>query len=287
MGKTVFSDGDKSQGIKGTRVTADILNGLQNHRHDGVDADGSGPLNYAAAGGTANAITIALTPALTAHVAGMPIQFKASAANTGAATIAINALAAVAIKRPDGTALQINDLVAGMIAVIIYDGSGYQLQNALTPSGNYFHAVDEKAEGVEGGSFTADIWTIRTINTVRTAAPWASLANNRITLQAGTYRIAASAPAFAVNGHRTRLYNVTDSAITIIGTTENTSANTATDPVQTRSAVVGQFTITGAKAFELQHFADQSRNTYGLGRTTTSGAGIPEVYSVVEITKVS
>lgn len=43
MAKTSFSDGDKSQGIKGTRVTAAFLNAINNHVHDGADADGHVP----------------------------------------------------------------------------------------------------------------------------------------------------------------------------------------------------------------------------------------------------
>jgi microcystin-dependent protein len=42
MSKTVFVDGDPSQGIVGTKVTATFLNALNNHRHLGLDEDGDG-----------------------------------------------------------------------------------------------------------------------------------------------------------------------------------------------------------------------------------------------------
>lgn len=47
----------------------------------------NGNLSYAVATGTANAHTIALTPALTSRIDGMVIRYKAPAANTGALTL--------------------------------------------------------------------------------------------------------------------------------------------------------------------------------------------------------
>ena len=129
MGKTVFSAGDQAQGIKGTKVTAVFLNALQSHRHSGADADGACPLDYAVAAGTANAITLALTPALTAAVPGMPIFFKAASTNTAAVTIAVNGLGAVAIKKNFNQPLVAGDIVAGQTAILMYDGANYQMIN--------------------------------------------------------------------------------------------------------------------------------------------------------------
>ena len=95
MGKTNFVDGNPQQGVQGTIVNAAWLNkvfGPSGHRHDGKDADGSAAIDYAADTGAANAYVIALTPALTSHVVGMPIHFMAANANTGASTININGL---------------------------------------------------------------------------------------------------------------------------------------------------------------------------------------------------
>ena len=138
--KTVFDPGNVDLGIEGTQVTADFMNGLQNHRHDGGDEDGGFPSNYAVDTGIANAYVITLAPALTAHVPGMPILFKASASNTGASTIEIDGLAAVAIKQPDGAALASAHILAGAICEIVYDGESYQLLTAAYRSTVY--AVD-------------------------------------------------------------------------------------------------------------------------------------------------
>jgi len=123
MGKTVFSDTPP----QGTIVTAAFLNAVNNHRHTGADEDGAGALNYAADTGTANAYAIALTPALTTHIVGMPIMFKAANANTGAATINVNGLGAVAIKQIDGTALPANAIRSGQVVETVYDGTNYIL----------------------------------------------------------------------------------------------------------------------------------------------------------------
>ena len=46
MAKTIFDDTPP----QGTIVTAAFLNAIQNHRHDGANADGSCPIEYAVAG---------------------------------------------------------------------------------------------------------------------------------------------------------------------------------------------------------------------------------------------
>lgn len=134
MAKTVFVDGDKSQGIPGTRLLAAWLNkvfGLDGHRHSGKDEDGSAPLDYALDTGAANAYVIALTPALTAQVAGMPIKFKAASDNTGASTLKVNDLAPVAIKKNYNQDLVPGDIKAGQIITVSFDGVNYQMESHL------------------------------------------------------------------------------------------------------------------------------------------------------------
>ena len=127
MAKTLFSDGNPLQGILGTIVNAAFLNKIFSHRHDGLDQDGSAPLEYAADTGAVNAYAIALAPALTAHVAGLPIHFKATNANTGASTLVVNGLAAVAIKQSDGSDLPAGVIVAGQMVTVIYTGAVYMM----------------------------------------------------------------------------------------------------------------------------------------------------------------
>lgn len=81
---------------------------------------------YAVDTGIANAYVITLDPAPTIEE-GLTIKVKALNANTGASTIAINGAAPVSMTRPDGTALVVNDIVAGGIFELTYDGTDWQV----------------------------------------------------------------------------------------------------------------------------------------------------------------
>ena len=81
--------------------------------------------------GTVNAITAAATPALTAQAAtGSLWKLPAAGANTGAVTLNINGQGAVAVVRPDGTALLASDIVAaGSIALLVKRAGDFVLLN--------------------------------------------------------------------------------------------------------------------------------------------------------------
>lgn len=140
--KTVFSDGDPGTGTLGTIVTAAFLNALNNHRHTGRDVDGEGALNYAVATGSANAYAIDLTPTLDEYIEGMPIVFQANHDNTGAATLDVDELGAVALKLPDGSDLPAYFIKSGALIVVHYDGTYFQ----VIGGGNYQLATPFGAE---------------------------------------------------------------------------------------------------------------------------------------------
>jgi len=88
------------------------------------------PGNYAADAGTANAMvaTLAPVPASLAALAGVPIRIKKiSSANSGAVTLNVNALGAVAVTWPDGTALTAGELPAGAILEVHGTGTAFVL----------------------------------------------------------------------------------------------------------------------------------------------------------------
>lgn len=133
--KTVFTDGNPSLGIKGTRVYASFLNALNNHYHDGINDDGHGALPYSSASGT-NTYTLTLSPALTSYVSGMPIYFSVANGNTGASTMNINGLGPISIKKDVSQALVSGDMPSGKQLTIQYDGVYFQLLNPQNISGN-------------------------------------------------------------------------------------------------------------------------------------------------------
>jgi hypothetical protein len=83
--------------------------------------------NYAADTGSVNAVTVALTPALVAHVVGMPIRVSIGNTNTDAVTFNPGP-SAVAVTGPNGSALIAGDIVVGDIVEFIYNGTSYNVQ---------------------------------------------------------------------------------------------------------------------------------------------------------------
>jgi hypothetical protein len=79
------------------------------------------------AGGTANALTLSIGGAPSAYAAGQRYAFVVAANNTGAATLNVNGLGVKSIRRPDGSTLAADDLVAGTLVAVTYDGTNFRL----------------------------------------------------------------------------------------------------------------------------------------------------------------
>ncbi len=94
----------------------------------------SGKWTYAVAGGTANALTVTLSPAPGALVPGMVLDVGILAENTGAATLDVNGLGAVPIRTMSGAALQRADLQIGSITRLVYSGTAWLLGGGLARS---------------------------------------------------------------------------------------------------------------------------------------------------------
>lgn len=83
---------------------------------------------YASSTGSANAYVLTLSPVPAALLAGQEFEFKANFTNTGAATLNVNSLGAIAIKKLDGaTALAASDITSGQVVKVKYDGTNYQM----------------------------------------------------------------------------------------------------------------------------------------------------------------
>jgi hypothetical protein len=117
-----------------------------NFKFNGLVADS---FAYAAATGSTNAYAVTLAPAISAYTAGLVINFKANAANTGAATINANSVGNVTIKKNGSTDLAIGDIANGQIATVIYDGTYFQLCSRINSS-----SVNAVEVTVDFGSIT-------------------------------------------------------------------------------------------------------------------------------------
>jgi hypothetical protein len=93
-------------------------------------------LNYVASvGGTANDITVTLDPAPAsyAEITGAVFSIVPSTSNSGAGTINVNALGAVALNQRDGAALRDRALVAGQPVQVICLGSSFRVLGITYP----------------------------------------------------------------------------------------------------------------------------------------------------------
>lgn len=95
----------------------------------------SSKVKYTVAGGSANAITAALSPAPVSYNVGIEINVKINTANTGAVTINLNGLGAVSVVDRVGSPLAAGDLTANEIVKMIYDGTRFRLLR-LSDKGN-------------------------------------------------------------------------------------------------------------------------------------------------------
>jgi hypothetical protein len=125
----------------------------------------------------------------------------------------------------------------------------------------------------------------RTLNTlVINTITGASLATNKITLAAGTYRIKASAPCNRPGYTKSYLYNVSDSSIELTGASDYATSYGETG---LHTTVVGGFTIASEKEFELRHYTQSGQASNGLGLPTSFADAGLEIHSEIEIFKES
>ena len=78
------------------------------------------------AGGTANVLTIALSPAVTAYAAGLRVQFLVATTNTAAATLNANAVGAQPLRRADASEIPAGALYAGLMVSATWDGTQWR-----------------------------------------------------------------------------------------------------------------------------------------------------------------
>jgi hypothetical protein len=121
------------------------------------------------AGGTANALTAVAPNTISAYTSGQSFEFVAASANTGATTINIDGVGAVAITKQGALPLEQNDINAGAVVRITYDGTQWQLasgvgggakaggviyENSTTISSNY--TLTANKNGFSVGPITID-----------------------------------------------------------------------------------------------------------------------------------
>ena len=147
--------------------------------------------------------------------------------------------------------------------------------------GVYLYARDEKPSGVVGGASSSNAWHTRDLNTIKTNRIGATLASNRITLPAGRYYIAARMPSYAGFSTKGIVYNCTTKAILIDGT----SHYCGDFGVNVWNNVEGEIVLANETCIELRTWISVA-NPWGLGAQTSTGTGLPGVFSEVHVWKM-
>ncbi len=92
----------------------------------------NGAFNYILDTGAADVYVATFVPAFTAYTTGMEIHMKVANVNaTTTPTVNVNGLGAKTIVKRAATALAAGDMPAGSIAVMIYDGTNFELINPV------------------------------------------------------------------------------------------------------------------------------------------------------------
>lgn len=160
----------------------------------------AGKFSFAVATGTANAWTVAPTPALAAYAAGRVLNIVAPATNTSTTVnMNVSGLGNRRIKKVDGSDPAIGDLVAGVAYPTVDDGTNIRILSVLAsdiralllPSGTQTLYVRTDGNDANDGSANSAGSAMATVNAaVARATSLYSLAGRSITIRlgnAGTY----------------------------------------------------------------------------------------------------
>lgn len=109
-------------------------------------------LKYAAVSGT-DTYTATLTPAITAYANGLTFIGKFTNANTGAATLNLNSVGAIDIKKAGGAALVSGDIGANTVHTLVYNSTGPKFE-LVSPVSNAAQPLDADLTTIAGLSVT-------------------------------------------------------------------------------------------------------------------------------------
>ncbi len=94
----------------------------------------AGSFRTTVASGTANAWEVACTPVFSGDpLPGTELIVRATALNTSAVTLSLDTVGTFPVVKPNGLPLDSGDVIAGMMAALIFDGQAFQLTNARKP----------------------------------------------------------------------------------------------------------------------------------------------------------
>ena len=106
--------------------------------------------------GSADVYAVSLTYPPSGYTAGFMVRFIPSNTNTGPSTVNVNGLGAKAIRRSNGNALIAEDMTAGTIVTVEYDGTDFRLTSTNQADVILAKQWATKTSGpVDGGEYSA------------------------------------------------------------------------------------------------------------------------------------
>ena len=147
---------------------------------------------------------------------------------------------------------------------------------------SYAIVAEVRSGTSDAGTLTANTWMTRAINTeIADPDGIVSISSNQFTLQAGTYLIEWSAPAWRCDRHTTRLYDVTNSAARGNATLE--FSQDSGSYTQSSSRGFARVTISGATVYKLETKGNVTKSNDGLGIDPNNLASC--IYAMAKIYK--
>lgn len=131
----------------------------------------SGKWSYGTTAGSANALTLSVSPAPQAYVAGLIVRARISTTNTAdGPTLNLNGLGAKPIRYSNGRGVFAGELASGRDAVFYYDGAAFILMNPML----YFEKLAPKAarrwNAFTPGVALSDISGVKSANSAQSIA---------------------------------------------------------------------------------------------------------------------
>lgn len=133
---------------------------------------------------------------------------------------------------------------------------------------------DSKTTTTAGGDAAAVTYNERNLNAEVDGDSIVAISSNKFTPIAGIHWLFAYAPAHDMDGHKLRLVNVTQSAVTIAHG-QNAFANSGGNMSST-AYLMHIFTANGTDEYRVDHYTNTISATDGLGEATADGGA--EIY---------
>lgn len=180
----------------------------------------AGALNFCVAGGTANALTCPLNPAVTSYRSGTCYLVKTTLANTAAVTLNVNGLGAkVLTKAVVGaqTALAANDLGIGQLLEACYDGTNMQAQSLGSAGGGGGSGVVSSGPTAALGAYIAAGTTLAPSTALTVNATALLTANPNVTAVSSSTTLGAHHVVACTSGASTVTLTLPGAAATTVG----------------------------------------------------------------------